>query len=84
MTHNRLLYLCHGIVVGAVDRIEFYERVANGEKDGLILQKITIFGQGENTAYFDCRVLKTVAMKAIEDSARRRIQEDKETDSTHL
>ena len=47
----------HGIVVGAVDRNKFYKRFADRWKAGLMWQKITIFEQCENTAYFDCNAI---------------------------
>ena len=73
MFGDTILYLCHGIVVGAVDRRQFYERVADTQKGGLMWQKITIFGQCENTAYFDCQPEFEVSVKvAIEASAKWR------------
>lgn len=57
MVGETFSYLAHGIVVGAVDRRQFYKGVAYRQKGGLMWQKITIFGQCENTAYFDCSVV---------------------------
>jgi hypothetical protein len=73
MFSEGISYQCHGIVVGTVDGRQFYKGFANRLKGGLMWQKITIFGQCENTAYFDCSAgLEKVEIFAVGVTAKWR------------